>query len=264
MCDALALSHERSEKTVADSAPELASTVMFLCSQGSGVRLRFIEPGKPHVCRELPWQLPRRVPERARLRLPGRSAGRWKPGGATTTRPGRTGPLATKHRQLMPDGPARLGSVTAPPAPARRNTAANHATKPQTHALSGPDPGELALTSESPGDLATFYAAVSQWRNLRPGILALETHPPTTGRLLGPPQSPRASFHHRQPGAFRIAVARAFLKYINTRKSRYSALLSRQGLRRGKRALCLSGVVRRGQARYHPVEGGRMDRPSGE
>lgn len=47
LLDALALSHGLPEEIVMDNGPELTSKAMFLWSQRTGVRLRFIEPGKP-------------------------------------------------------------------------------------------------------------------------------------------------------------------------------------------------------------------------
>ena len=47
LLDELALCHGLPEEIVMDNGPELTSKAMFLWSQRTGVRLRFIEPGKP-------------------------------------------------------------------------------------------------------------------------------------------------------------------------------------------------------------------------
>lgn len=47
LLDELALCHGPPEEIVMDNGPELTSKAMFLWSQRTGVRLRFIEPGMP-------------------------------------------------------------------------------------------------------------------------------------------------------------------------------------------------------------------------
>jgi putative transposase len=66
--DELALLHGLPEEIVLDNGPEGTSRAMFDWSERTGVRLRFIEPGKPvqNVLRREPErQAPRRVPQSA-------------------------------------------------------------------------------------------------------------------------------------------------------------------------------------------------------
>ena len=110
--------HGRPAALLTDNGPEFTSRALEAWAYRTRCKLHFIQPGKPMqnaFVESFNGQVPRRVPQRALVRQPGRgSRPRSKSGGSTTTKCVRT----ARSDDLTPqEYAARLVSFQAPPAP---------------------------------------------------------------------------------------------------------------------------------------------------